>query len=358
VATPSGTCPVAKPCGGPAGGAGCTCPDTPACDPPGAANAKTCTGNDVITCAADSNGCQQATRTTCPTGKPCAGASPDAACTCPPAPSACLVSGTFSGGDVCEASGTAVDLCMSDPTNGCPIKTLAMTCPSPQTCQGVLPSAGCACPVVTPTCAGFANGARCSGASTLVTCSASGACQQSASTSCVAIANEQCTGSFPNAKCEKAYGYGMDLGGTGTLGPGLMFGETINVAAPITVTRIGFITRAASMHVRLAIYLADGTGGAPKTWMASALPPTLTVASGRNEFAVNDPPATTPVVLAAGTYWVFGVFDASTMLAQGATATPVRYTMLNPWNTPFPTTAPTTTPDNLAAVNFYVVGVP
>jgi hypothetical protein len=172
------------------------------------------------------------------------------------------------------------------------------------------------------------------------------------------LANEQCVGSYPNAKCERVDGYPTDLGATGMMPKEFLFAQPIDVAASTTVKRIGLIARAASSRVRLAIY--TDAAGAPDTWKASAILSTNTVAAGRNEFAINDPnAATSPVTLAPGRYWIMSVFEAPTNVAQGTAAVGVRYKSWVPWNTAFPATAPAnTTPDSLVPVNLYIVGVP
>ena len=348
------TCNSSKPCGGPVGAADCTCPVVAACAGPGQANGSTCSGNDVVTCAADGNGCQQVSVIHCDARKPCGGQYPGAACTCPAAPAECLSGGAFTAGHVCKNG--VLETCGSDGA-GCPAVVDSGGCTAPQTCQGTLPGAACACPAVLACTGGNQNGAHCADASTLVTCSASGACQQAATTACKMIAAEGCVGAFPNATCEKAYGYAVDLTGSGTIAAEFLFTVSVQVDAPITIKRLGLIARADSGHVRMAIYTDNA--GVPDTWKASAIGSTQTVKAGRNEYVVNDLSAT-PTVLTAGKYWVVAVFEAATQLAEGGALVPVRYNNAwTPWNTPFPH-APlsSTTPDSLSAVNFYVVGVP
>jgi hypothetical protein len=227
------------------------------------------------------------------------------------------------------------------------------TCPSPYVGNGHGAS-GCTCPTVLACDAGNEqNGSYCSSSATLVTCANNNGCQQATSTTCADVANETCSGAHPNAVCEKAFGYPTDGGGTGTLGSAFLFAVPFTLTQSLTVKRIGLIARAASSGVRLAIY--EGSTG-PTTWKASALGGT--VAAGRNEYPINDPPPSSPVTLPPGSYWIAVVVQASTQFAQGAIGS-VRYKAWSPWNTPFPTgTLAPITSDSLATPNLYVVGIP
>jgi len=316
-------------------------------------NGSYCSGSDVITCAADGNGCQQATLTSCPAGKPCAGVHPGAQCTCPPPPASCVVGGSFVEGTIC-ASPTQTALCSYDGTSGCPRVSAPTSCAPPRQCAGAAGSASCQCPVVTACdAANEMNGSYCSG-STLVTCASNNGCQQASTTSCAMLANEGCAGAHPGAKCERAFGYTADPGGSGNLPPSFLFAVSIQVTAPITVKRIGFHARAASMGVRMAIYTDQA--GAPYTWKASAL--SGTVAAGRNELGINVPPLSMPVTLPAGTYWIVSSFQAMTQVPQGATTTVRLVSPWSPWNQPFPAMMGPTTSDSVGVVPYYVVGVP
>jgi hypothetical protein len=256
------------------------------------------------------------------------------------------------------ASGTSVQTCVTG-GDGCQSFVKTSDCGSPQTCQGSGTSYACACPTVIA-CTSYPSGGHCADTNTLVTCTAVNTCQQSSPSTCANLANETCTGTFPNAKCEVAFGYPTDGGSSGNMPGSELYGEQIQVTATsLKLTRLGLITVSAGTAVRMAIY-ADN-GGSPGAWLASAIKGSQgnTLVSGRNEFAIDDPTlATSPVTIQAGKYWIFAAFSGATMLRQGGTNVPTRYASFSQWNAAFPDPITGLTPDSLAYVNFYVVGVP
>jgi hypothetical protein len=198
------------------------------------------------------------------------------------------------------------------------------------------------------------NGSYCSSLSVRSTCTNTNGCQVLSTSTCTNVAAERCAGAYPNSKCEIAAGYPTDGGGSGNLSAAFLFAVPFTLNQSLTLTRLGLLAGAASSGVRMAVY--QDSSGSPAVWKASALSGTVT--SGRNEYAIDDPPASSPVTLSAGTYWIVVVTQASTNLRQGALGS-VRYKAWSPWNTPFPTPALTgTTPDTLAQPNLYVVGIP
>jgi hypothetical protein len=334
-------------CSGSAGAAACGCPTPPAaCQ--GATSGNVCqSSSSYVTCSSDGNGCVTASMTaTCSAGLSCGGSPGSASCQCPTPPADCAGAGT-----VCRNGSLAT--CGYD-VAGCLVTTSVNPCPNPQSCTGAFPDAVCTCPSVSE-CdePDEMNGSYCLDSSRLVRCSVVASCQQATPVSCAINAFEQCEGDHPGALCQTAYGAYADGGDSGTLGAGLLFGVQVTISSTIVVRRIGVITRAASSKIRLAIYTHSAATG-PTTWLASALPSGNLVA-GRQEFVLNDP--VTPVSLGAGTYWIVGVMEASTSVAQGASA-PVRYKSVDPWNTPFPLAMTGMTGDNLAKVNFYLIGSP
>jgi len=357
VTTGTAACQSAKTCMGSFPSAQCSCPPAPAVCM-GATSGTVCSGTSgYYTCTQDAAGCVSASAlTTCSVGL-CSGATGSAACTCPAAPSDCASAGT-----VCRAGSLAT--CGLN-ANGCLVTTGTATCPNPQTCGGAFPAAQCACPTETLCdAANEKNGNHCSATASLTTCAATNTCQVASTTNCTNVANELCSGSYPNAKCEKAYGMATDGGGSVSLAKELLFGIQVTVAQPLTLTRFGLIARAASAaHVRMAIYTANSGTGQPDVWQASALGtgPGNTVANGRNEYAVNDTSTGSPVTLPAGTYWIFAVIDTSgtNNFAAGANG-PARYKdPWAPWNTPFPSPiGQLSSSASLPQPNFYIVGVP
>jgi hypothetical protein len=248
------------------------------------------------------------------------------------------------------------DDCDTSPVAGCVNTAGSYNCPCPMPYQGTgHGSGGCTCPSV-PLCdsSGEQNGSYCSSTTLLVSCASDNGCQAATSTTCTNVANEKCVGTHPNAKCELAYGFPTDGGSSGNMPTDLLFAVPFNLPQALTLSRLGLIAKAASTGVRMAIYRADGSGLGQ--WKASAL--LGTVAAGRNEYPIDDP-ATPPVSLTAGDYWIVAVFQATTSLAQLGAVGPVRYkSPWSPWNTAFPSPSLTTSTDSLARPNFYIVGRP
>ncbi|MEO7113315.1 MAG: hypothetical protein ABI183_22945 [Polyangiaceae bacterium] len=193
-------------------------------------------------------------------------------------------------------------------------------------------------------------------AGTSVDGSVDAGCQPASSPSC-SPPPPKCAGT--DAGCEATFG-DLAEGGSSSFGTGLLFGAPVQITTAITVSRLAIVTTGTGKRARLAIYASD-SAGEPSTWMASALP-SVNLVVGHNEFAINDPPATTPVLLTTGKYWVFVTVEATTEVAQNGPIGPVRYASWSPWNKAFPTTlSPATvafTEDNLVPVETYVVGDP
>jgi hypothetical protein len=198
------------------------------------------------------------------------------------------------------------------------------------------------------------NGSYCSSSTNRVSCTDNNGCQQAQSGSCQNVANEKCVGSYPDAKCELAFGFPGDSGNSSTLGAEFLMAQPFAISQQVTVTRFGLISRATTSGVRMGVYTdSSGTIG---TFKASALG---TVSTGRNEYPVDDPPPTTPVVLAPGNYWIVVVLQADTSLAQHSSNGNVRYKTWSPWNTALSSTPlGTTTPDSFTRLSLYLVGKP
>lgn len=183
-------CPPGKPCTGTHPSANCSCAEPPVACAGGAGTV--CQGNLLVTCGLDANGCLSITSmTACPTGKPCGGTAPGAACTCPPPPPDC---GT--AGSVCRAN-NSLATCGTN-ADGCLAISSAVTCPTGRSCVGLHPTASCACPAPPTGCLGLSSGTFCASANTLTSCvlDASG---------CVAGNTMPCTsgclGTHPSAAC-------------------------------------------------------------------------------------------------------------------------------------------------------------
>ena len=109
--------------------------------------------------------------------------------------------------------------------------------------------------------------------------------------------------------------------------PDYLLGGFVTLPAPGMLTHLCVITKAGGPNVILTLY-SDG-GGDPAHLMAltAATPMTL----GRMEIPV------TPTPLAAGTYWIMGVYDADASIGIDETdpGMPVRYTG-QPFSSPLP----------------------
>jgi hypothetical protein len=330
--------------------AGVTCDDPPAASCPSGTTLRTFEA--VGTCS----------------GGTCSYDSDDSSCThqCSTASGAkCVCNAGYSGSGVGPSGCTDdnectlnTDDCDTSPIAACVNTAGSYNCSCPAPYQGSgHGSGGCTCPSVSQCdAAGEQNGSYCSSTTLRVTCADDNGCQAVTSSTCTNVANEKCVGTHPNAKCELAFGFPVDGGSSGSISAGFLFAVPFNLPQALTITRLGLVAKAASMGVRMAIYQSTMTGtiGA---WKASALLGG-NVALGRNEFPIDDP-ATPPVALAAGDYWIVAVFQASTQVAQVGAVGAVRYnTSWNPWNTPFPTSSLTTTLDSTGRPNFYIVGRP
>jgi hypothetical protein len=281
--------------------------------------------------------------------------SPSPHCQCDPG-----YSGTGVGSNGCSDDNECTlgtDDCDNSPAALC-VNTMGSfncTCPAPYTGTGHS-SGGCSCPTE-PRCDSGSeqNGSYCSNNTTRITCSNDNGCQSAQSTVCTSVALEKCVDAYPNAKCETTAGFPTDGGAQSNLDNTTLFAVPFTLAQPVTLTRIGLIAKAAASGVRMAVYQADGSG-ALGTYKASATG--VTVAAGRNEYAVTDPPSTSPVTLAAGSYWIAVAVQVSTAIAQGASG-PCRYNISwDPWDKSFPSGALSTTSMTLARLNLYVVGKP
>ena len=160
---------------------------------------------------------------------------------------------------------------------------------------------------------------------------------------------------------EQSYGNPTDLMGIDVPhATNALYGIPIVVTTSILLRRLGIIVRTASGLVRLALYSDNGMAGsnsAPANFLAGALDYSLQV--GRNEFAINSPPPTIPVMLGPGTYWLMAAFQASTSVAHGSGTQLAKFRGLTPWNAAVPSPFGTALPDDTATPpNYYLVGLP
>jgi hypothetical protein len=189
-----------------------------------------------------------------------------------------------------------------------------MSCTTPQTCQGALPTAACACPTGynPPECdaAGEVNGSRCSG-STLYTCTNAGAgCQQLTTMTCTA--SQLCVGSHPNARCasETTHGWPAAAGGQETWS-NLLVGVRINVPVAASLRRMGLVWNgnggtppsALSRNATFVLFRDVGTGAGPTgNAIATSIDRPLGQI-GAADFNLTNPAG--GLTLTAGDYWLF-----------------------------------------------------
>jgi len=281
-----------------------------------------------VTCATDASGCVQITASngTCPGGsKPCSGSPGSAACACNTTPNAaCTPGGAFAAGYACSSGSQRVQ-CVVD-GNGCNTSNPPATCPSPQTCQGTLPSAVCACPAGYNTidcdANGEINGNRCVG-STLYTCTdAGGGCQQLSTTSCAA--NQLCVGSHPGARCADEEKKGVSTaGGMQQSWSAILLGMKINVPVSSTLRRLGVYwngngSGAALMRTLTFAVYRDGGSGPNGALLASAIDRTVNTL-GAVDFNLTTPAGGT--TLTAGDYWLFVEMSAAGYVAMNGSPT-------------------------------------
>lgn len=219
--------------------------------------------------------------------------------------------------------------------NGCPTSGTPMSCPTPQTCQGALPAATCACPTGynPPECdaAGEVSGSRCVG-STLTTCTNAGAgCQQLTTMTCPA--NQLCVGSHPNARCagEQTHGWPAAAGGQESWS-GLLVGVRINVPVAASLRRVGLVWNgnggtppsALSRTATFALFRDVGTGAGPTgSAIASSIDRPLSQV-GAADFNLTNPAG--GLTLTAGDYWLFVNLNMAGYVARNTSpSTPYLY---------------------------------
>jgi hypothetical protein len=203
-------CSTGKPCGGAFPAAACTCPAPPALC--GGKSGTVCEATlSVATCGPNADGCLDVTKhTTCAAAKPCSGNAPLATCSCTSAPAACAGQAGF----FCAANGQ-LSTCDLD-ANGCLAITKTTACASGLTCQGAAPGASCACPAPPAECVSGI-GTACRGTGTVVTCArdANGCLVASGTASCPA--GKPCAGTLPSAACTCPAPPAVCQAGTGKL---------------------------------------------------------------------------------------------------------------------------------------------
>jgi hypothetical protein len=340
------SCPTGKPCAGAHPAASCSCDEPDDCK--GVIGGVCRNPSQAVTCARNSAGCLEITGTeTCPSGTSCQGTPGGADCKCPAAPAVCV---GVTAGNVCQ-SDTSFAHCTSD-THGC-VTATAGTCNALQPCRGNAGAAECTClnPPTTSQCPGNASdGSRCSGGSLFRCGNDAAGCLRFMQSEC---ATGVCGGTYPTAACveEEAIGWPKDLGSMQLHTTGALTGTSITVSAPAVLRRFGILSRAAGAQAILVLY--DDLGGKPHNRVAATSSNTLAV--GVNEFAVALPP--TQVVLSPGTYWLMLSIDSMTQLAHGTSAVPLAFVSYT-HGSPIPSPLTSVSLDSMPEQNFYVVVLP
>ena len=136
-----------------------------------------------------------------------------------------------------------------------------------------------------------------------------------------------------------------------TFGSDVLSGQTINVPEAVTLLRLALMNGGSGgQNVKMALYKADGTAGAPGNLIAETAS-TLIPAYGPLEI-----PVLTEVALPPGDYVIMAVLEESTGIGNNAIATQITFyrtlTFSDPLPDPF---GPTIEFNNLGDFNYYIV---
>ncbi len=101
-------------------------------------------------------------------------------------------------------------------------------------------------------------------------------------------------------------GNATDLGGSQNISANFLLGSRLTVPTAGTLTKFGIISRDAGPRVRFGLY--TNVGGAPGALVAQSAVGGTTLVVGSQEFN----PTVAGVTLAAGDYWLMGLFDVGT----------------------------------------------
>ncbi|HND30804.1 MAG TPA: hypothetical protein PLA94_12425, partial [Myxococcota bacterium] len=114
--------------------------------------------------------------------------------------------------------------------------------------------------------------------------------------------------------------------GPGSAAASYLLGPSITVTSATTLYRFGALLNTAGNSARMALY--TDVSGSPSTLVAYS--DVFTTAVGVNEVALS-----TPVSLPAGTYWIMGVYSATTYVYYGSSSTAsIRYKAYSYSSTP------------------------
>jgi hypothetical protein len=222
-----------------------------------------------------------------------------------------------------QCSGNAIQTCDSTGNWGSPVACASQACVS-GACVGVCTPGATQC------------------SSGLQTCDSNGAWGSPVScpSECVSGACVSVDGGAVR------YGFTTPLGGIANNSGNYLFGMSISVPMPITVTALGVITNATGGQFVMGLY--SDTSGNPGSLVVAAAPASAT--NGVQEFPV------TPVAIVAGSYWMVASAGSAGINHWGYAATGSDWASPYTYTGTLPATAPSGTTYTNDSLNFYVVG--
>jgi hypothetical protein len=118
------------------------------------------------------------------------------------------------------------------------------------------------------------------------------------------------------------YGNDVEFAAASAHSPGYLLGVPVAIPAPSVLTHLCLIAKAGGANVVLALYASDASGWPSQLVASTAATP---VTPGMMQIPVP------PTAIAAGTYWIAGVYDADASIGMDETdgQAPVVYTALD-----------------------------
>jgi Bacterial Ig-like domain (group 2) len=142
------------------------------------------------------------------------------------------------------------------------------------------------------------------------------------------------------------YGNSVEFSSMSSFSPDFLLGQKVAVTQPIQLTHLALIAKSAGANVKLALYTDNGSH--PDQLVTSTNP--TPVVAGPLEIPV------VPTALAAGDYWIMGIYDASANIAvDDDISMQVDYISL-PFSSPLPQTFPSPITYTGQHFNYYLKG--
>ena len=155
----------------------------------------------------------------------------------------------------------------------------------------------------------------------------------------------------PPCSGSAVYGNAAEFSNSSNHAPDYLLGSLLNVPSSGTLTHLAVIAKAAGPHVVLALY--SNSAGQPDQLIAAT--PVTTLIAGAMEIPVTATP------LAAGDYWIMGVYDTPATIGiefdDFVTGAVVKYTA-HTFTAPLPNPFPTPTVYNGQKFNYYLKTCP